>query len=212
MIDVLPHSLVEGVRELGWLGVLLGVLLETFIAPVPSALVPTGAGVLLVPSDAPVLEAVATCFFTVALTGASGATVGAFFGYGLGYLGGRSLIEKCGRFIGVPRQRIEKAERKLMERGMSGFVLFLSRAIPIFPLSPISIGAGIVRLDVKKFAVWTFLGSVPRYFVLGFAGWIAGAAYEEFARGVGFAETLVFITMLAVTVIFVYYLRKRGRR
>lgn len=208
---MLPPFLIDWVRDLGWLGVFLGVLLETFIAPIPSALVPIGVGILLISSDASFFEVAASCFFIIALAGALGATIGAFFGYGLGYLGGRYLIERYGRFIGVTWREIEKAERKLTESGISEFILFLSRAIPIFPLSPVSIGAGVIRLGVKKFAVWTFLGSVPRYFVLGIAGWIAGTTYKEFAQSIEFVETLMFITIMVVIVVFVCYLRKRRK-
>jgi len=47
-----------------------------------------------------------------------------FFGYSLGYLGGRFLIEKYGRFIGVTWREIEKAERKLTESGMRSLSYF----------------------------------------------------------------------------------------
>jgi len=106
------------------LGVFLGVLLEMFIAPIPSALVPIGAGILLISSELPFLEAVASCFSIIALAGALGATIEPFFGYSLGYLGGRFLIEKYGRFIGVTWREIEKAERKLRESGMRSLSYF----------------------------------------------------------------------------------------
>ena len=76
---MLPSFLIDWVRDLGWLGIFLGVLLETFIAPIPSALVPIGAGILLISSELPFLEAVASCFSIIALAGALGATIELFW-------------------------------------------------------------------------------------------------------------------------------------
>lgn len=200
------------VKELGWIGVFIGVLLESFIAPIPSPLVPMGAGFILIPSEASIYEAAIICFYTIVLAGALGSTIGAFFGYGIGYFGGRPLIKRFERFLGVSWSEVEKS-KKLFEKGYKDdVILFISRAIPIIPLSPVSFFAGVGRLDVKRFTFWTFIGSIPRYFVLGLVGWFVGVAYGELSQSIEIFESLVFLSIIILVVIFILYrIKRRGK-
>ena len=146
------------------------------------------------------------------LAGALGSTIGAFFGYGIGYLGGRPLIKRFERFIGVSWKEIEKSKKLFGKGYKDDIMLFLSRAIPIIPLSPISFCAGVIRLDIKRFTVWTFLGAMPRYFVLGLVGWFMGATYRELSQSIEFFESLVFLSIIISVVIFILYRIRRRRK
>lgn len=209
VIAELVTQLILWIKELGWIGVFIGVLLESFIAPVPSPLVPMGAGFILIPPEASIYEASIICFYTIVLAGALGSTIGAFFGYGIGYFGGRPLIKRFERFIGVSWNEIEKT-KKLFEKGYKDdVILFISRAIPIIPLSPVSFFAGVGRLDVKKFTLWTFVGSIPRYFVLGLVGWFMGVAYGKLSQSIEFFESVIFLSIIILIVIFILYRVRR---
>jgi len=207
----LISQLILWVKEFGWMGVFIGVLLESFIAPIPSPLVPMGAGFILIPSEVSIYEASVICFYTIVLAGAIGSTIGAFFGYGIGYFGGRPFIKRFERFIGVSWKEVEKTKKKFKKGYKDDLVLFLSRAIPIIPLSPISFSAGVIRLDVKRFTLWTLLGTMPRYFVLGLVGWFVGVTYGELSESIEFIETLVLISIIVLIAIFILYKIKRKR-
>jgi membrane protein DedA with SNARE-associated domain len=209
MIAELVAQLIFWIKQLGWVGVFVGVILESIIAPIPSPLIPMGAGFVLIPTKASLQEAMSIAFFTIALIGAFGSTLGAFLGYGIGYLGGKPVIEKFKRFLGVSWGEIERS-RKLFERGYKDeLILFVSRAIPIIPLSPVSFCAGVIRLDVKRFTLLTFLGTIPRYFVLGLLGWFAGITYEEISKSIEFFETLAIFGFVALMIFVIYKIRKK---
>lgn len=212
IITELITQMVLWIKELGWIGVFVGVLLESVIAPIPSPLVPMGAGFILIPSEASIYEAAIICFYTIVLAGVLGSTIGAFFGYGIGYLGGRPLIKRFEHFIGVSWKEIEKSKKLFGKGYKDDIMLFLSRAIPIIPLSPISFCAGVIRLDIKRFTVWTLLGTIPRYFVLGLVGWFMGATYRELSQSIEFFESLVFLSIIILVVIFILYRVRRRRK
>lgn len=212
VITELITQLISWVQELGWIGVFIGVLLESFIAPIPSPLVPMGAGFILVPSEASLFEAIIISFFTITLAGAFASTIGAFFGYGIGYLGGRPLIKRFERFIGVSWEEIEKSKKLFGKGYKDDLTLFLSRAIPVIPLSPISFCAGVVRFDAKRFTVWTLLGSMPRYFVLGLIGWFMGVAYRDLSQTIDFFESLVLLLIIIMVVVYVIYRARRRHK
>jgi len=195
-------------RELGWIGVIIGVLAETFIMPIPSPLIPLAAGFLILPQEIPLQEAVFQSLFIIGLAGAVGATLGAFFGYGIGYFGGQPIIERYGHFFGFSWNEIEKFSVKMKGKITDEAALILSRAIPIVPLSPISLFAGLIRINPIKFAICTFIGTVPRFFILGLLGWLAGEAYIKLAEIIGFYETFTLMLIIAFIIILIVYKRK----
>jgi len=75
-------------------------------------------------------------------------------------------------------------------------MIFLSRAIPVFPISLVSIFAGLLRIPIRPFTLYTFLGSILRCFFLAFFGWWIGATYEKVATRLDSVETVISILML----------------
>ncbi len=145
--------------------------------------------------------------FIIGLVGSVAATLGSLAHYALGYYGGKPLVERLGRYLGISWEEIEGfSDRIRGEREWLG--LFLSRALPIIPLSPVSIGAGIIRMDPYRFALFTFLGAFPRYFVLGVAGYLLGIAYEELVSVLDTAETAVAIIMVLGVVAYIAVKRR----
>lgn len=197
------------VRELGWVGVIIGVLAETFLMPIPSPLIPLAAGFIVLPQEISIQEAVLQSFFIIGLAGAVGATLGAFFGYGIGYFGGRPIIERYGHFFGFSWNEIEKFSIKMRGKVTDEAALIISRAIPVIPLSPISLLAGLIRLNPMKFAICTFIGTVPRFFTLGLLGWLTGETYMKLAEILGFYETLTLILIIVSIIIFSIIYKKR---
>lgn len=211
MLEGLVEWLIDYVHQLGGIGVLIGVLLESFIAPIPSPLIPVAAGFILVPSSSTFYEALLSSFFTIALSGSFGATLGAFFGYAIGSYGGRPFVEKYGKYLGVAWKDIEKIEDKIGKGHMREAALFVSRAAPIVPLSPVSFFAGFVRFNILSFSTLTFIGCLPRYFILGIIGWWAGIAYIEFIETIGFMEDIVLFLIIAVVIGYIIYYKMRNK-
>ncbi|MFX1576564.1 MAG: DedA family protein [Promethearchaeota archaeon] len=213
-IDGIIALLISWVVALGPLGVFLGVMIETFIAPLPSPLVPMAAGFILTLGLDP-LQAILVILFSVMFVGALAATVGSFFGYGIAFFGGYPIIERYGKYLGTSLEEIEYMRKNMEKSSRDEIYLFTARAIPIIPLSVVSLLYGAIRADVKKFAVFTFLGTLPRYLVLGLLGWIIGVGFVNLAEMIDLLETLILILLIIFLVVFILYriiIRRRARK
>src|SRR5688572_21992871 len=88
--------------SVGYLGVVLWVALESVIVPIPSELVLPFAGFLV--GQGTSIEPItgqAWNLVLVTLAGTFGATIGALVAYGIGYYGGRPVLERWGRFLRI---------------------------------------------------------------------------------------------------------------
>jgi len=211
MFESFGELLIGYVKQLGGLGVLLGILLETFIAPIPSPLIPIAAGFILIPTNVSLYEAIIISSTTIALFGSIGATFGAYFGYSIGRFGGRPILDRFGQYIGINWDDVNKIER-LTERYQRDVTLLLSRIIPIIPLSPISFFSGLIRFNLIKFSVFTFIGCLPRYFVLGLIGWWTGIAYYGFVETIGFMEDLTLLLLIVGVIIYLVFIKLKKNR
>ena len=130
----------------------------------------------------------------------------------ISYYGGKTLVLRFQRFLGVDWEEIGNLEKRFQGK-KEAIAIFFSRAIPVFPISLVSIFAGLLRVPLKPFTVYTFLGSIFRCFSLAFVGWWIGATYEKAATRLNSAETFVSILMLigmiGVLAYLYYKLRKR---
>jgi membrane protein DedA with SNARE-associated domain len=70
-------------------------------------------------------------------------------------------------------------------------------------------------MDAKKFAIVTFLGTLPRYLVLGLAGWVVGEAFTTIGHMVDYLENLTLALLIVFIIGFVGFrlvLRRRARK
>lgn len=167
-----------------------------------------GAGAILIPATLPAGPALWDIARFIVLPGALASTLGAFIGYGIGYWGGKPFIERLSGFLGFGWEDIAAMERRWSGRKV-GLSIFLLRALPIIPLSLISAAAGVIRLPVAGFTLWTFLGSVPRCFFLGWLGWLMKDAYLNLAGKLSSAESAVSALLALGAIGLVLWLRSR---
>ena len=194
----------------GAAAVFVGVIIESIIVPIPSPLIIMGAGALLIEPGLAWGAALPAILTKVVLPGATASTLGAYFAYGLAYWGGKPLIDRFGRFLGFGWEDILAMDRRIS--GNVGIMIFALRALPIVPLSLISATAGVLRLPIKAFSVWTFVGSVPRCLILGCLGYLTRDAYEGIAGRINAAESVVSVALVAGVFAAVFWLRLRMNR
>ena len=108
----------------GYLGVALWVAIESVIIPIPSELVLPFAGFLVGEGVAiePITGA-AWNYWLVVLAGTIGATVGALIAYGIGAWGGRPIIERWGRYLGITTSDLDRADAVLRAARPGGQLL-----------------------------------------------------------------------------------------
>ncbi len=209
MAEIL-NWIMESIRAYGPLSVFIGVIIESVIVPIPSPLIIMGAGFVLISADLNFIEALAPILLQIVLPGSIASTLGAYIGYGIGYFGGKPLIDRWKSFLGFSWRDVEGMERRFKDSGVKASIFFL-RALPIFPLSVISAAAGLLRLPVKQFSLWTFYGTIPRCLFLGYLGWGLGETYQGIAKGIDKAESLVSGFLILAILALIIWLRARVR-
>ena len=86
------------------------------------------------------------------------------------------------------------------------------RALPIVPLSLVSIVGGVIRVPFWIYMAWSCLGFVPRIYVLSIVGWQTGASALGLAKGVDRFESIVSALLVLVVIGSIIVLRQRVRR
>ena len=200
----------ESIRAYGPWSVFIGVIIESVIVPIPSPLIIMGAGFVLINADLKFFEALTPIVLQIVLPGSIASTLGAYIGYGIGYFGGKPMIDRWKRFLGFSWSDVESMERRFKDSGVKASIFFL-RALPIFPLSVISAAAGLLRLPLKQFSLWTFYGTIPRCLLLAYLGWGLGETYHGIARGIDRAESIVSAVLIILTIVAIIWLRSRVR-
>jgi membrane protein DedA with SNARE-associated domain len=133
-------------------------------------------------------------FVAVSLAGVIGNTVGSVIGWGIGYYGGRPLLEEHGRWFHLDRAKLARADR-WFDRWDDATVL-VGRVVPVVR-SFVSIPAGVLRMRLDRFAVLTFVGCIPWCFGLVAAGWALGNSWDKFHHDFRWAEYLVVVAVVA---------------
>ena len=172
------RDLVTQIYEaVGYVGVALWVAIESVIIPIPSELVLPFAG-FLVGTGAAVepLTGQPWSYWLVVLAGTLGATVGALVAYAIGAWGGRPVIQRWGRYVGITEADLDRAETFFARYGDAAS--FFGRMLPVIR-SLVSFAAGVARMPLLRFTVFSFLGSLPFTALLVFAGVQLGANWES---------------------------------
>jgi membrane protein DedA with SNARE-associated domain len=210
--ESLIESIMNLIRNTGSLGVFFGVLIESVLAPIPSPLIIMAAGFIMLPANVSILEILIPLIFTITLPGAVASTLGSYIGYGIGYYGGKPLIKRFEWLLGVSWDELDKAAKYFQKGIKDEIIIFLARAIPIIPLSVFSALAGVLRFEIKKFTLFTFLGAMLRVFILGIIGWLMGSAYELAAQSIDSLEIIGYCLIAAMVAFGIYYIFKNRKK
>lgn len=211
MVSEITQWIMELMRGHGQLAVFIGVMIEQIIVPIPSPLIILGAGAILISPHLSISNALLQILWIIILPGSLGETLGSYIGYTISYYGGKALVVRFQRFLDVDWDGIANLQRRFHGR-KEVLSLFLFRAIPVFPISLVSVFAGLVRIPFRLFTLSTFLGAIFRCLFLGFAGWWIGATYERIATRLDSAETIISILMLIGMIAILGYLYHKFRR
>ncbi|MGB7902382.1 MAG: DedA family protein, partial [Halobacteriota archaeon] len=107
----------------------------------------------------------------VALVGTAGCLAGSLVAYSVGAYGGLPFLERYGKYLLIRRSELDRAHAWFGRYGET--TVFISRLLPIVRTF-ISLPAGVARMDVKKFSLYTVLGSLPWCFGLAYVGVLLG--------------------------------------
>ncbi|HEY8054539.1 MAG TPA: DedA family protein [Terriglobales bacterium] len=200
MLAWLSHLIVAFISHTGYAGVLVLMAIESACIPLPSEIILPFSGFL-----------VSTGRFQlwwVAIAGALGCNLGSMVAYAVGYYGGRPLAARYGRWVLIAPGDIERAEDWFRRRG--DLAVFLSRMLPVVR-TYIALPAGVARMPLLRFHVYTFLGSLPWCLLLAYIGARLGANWETLGP-VFHRFDLVWAPLLLALVVFgIWHHAKRMR-
>lgn len=146
-------------------------------------------------------------YLAVALAGTLGYTLGAVMGWAIGVYGGRPLVERHGRWLHLDAEKLDRAEAWFGRYGDAAALL--GRVTPVVR-SFVAIPAGIFRMQLGQYTVFTLIGSAIWCFVLAGIGWAAGKSWETFHNDFRFVDYVV-VALVVFAIGYVVY-RARSRR
>lgn len=175
----------------GYWGVALLMLLETVFPPVPSEVIMTVAGVSASRGHM-------TLEGTI-LAGTAGAMLGNWFWYWLAIKFGEArlhvFIDRFSRWLTLDWDEIERGERLFEKHG--SIIVLVARMIPTLR-SLISIPAGIFRMSLRRFLVFSTVGTLGWSAALAGAGYFLGSQFQDVEKWLGPLSTGV-IALIVLT-------------
>ena len=189
--------IVQTVGDLGYVGIFVMMFLESSFFPFPSEVAMVPAGYLASKGE--------MNLFLAWLAGAGGSLAGALFNYALGHKLGRPFLQKYGRYFFLSEESLEKVEHFFQKYG--ALSTFWGRLVPGVR-QYISLPAGIGRMRLLSFSIYTFLGAGIWCAILLALGFVIG---ENEALIKQYTSYILAGIMVAIAGVFYYYYRKNGR-
>jgi membrane protein DedA with SNARE-associated domain len=196
------------VTQHGYLAIFVLMVLESACIPIPSEVTMVLGGALTTTAfAASVGVSPPLNFVAVALAGTLGNLVGSWIAYGVGYAGGRPLIDRWGRYILLRQNEVDRAHVWFERNGEAA--VFFARLLPVVRTF-ISLPAGVARMPFWRFTLFTVLGCLPWTFALTWGGSLLGANWHELVKW--FKPISIVIAVALVAGIAVWVVRRLRSR
>ncbi len=191
--------LVQTIGSLGYIGIFALMFLESSFFPFPSEVVMIPAGYLAYKGE--------MNLFLAIFSGILGSVAGAVFNYLLAFKLGRAFLIKYGKYLFIKEETLEKLEDFFQEHGHIS--TFNGRLIPGIR-QYISLPAGIAKMNMTKFVLYTALGAGIWVVVLALLGYFLGQNEELIHK---YLKEITAITLFLIGVItFIYYKRYKNKQ
>ena len=198
MLEHLASQLVEWIFHLGYPGIFLLMAIESSFIPFPSEVVLIPAGYLAYEGE--------MNLFLILLFAVAGSLVGAFVNYFIALYLGRRFILRFGKYFFISEETLAKLDAFFENHGHIS--TFTGRLIPgIRQL--ISIPAGIARMNLFEFTLYTALGAGIWSLVLILLGYFIGKEQDLLQR---YLKEITLITLLMVSLLLMWYYRVQKRK
>jgi len=199
MLHELAQQLVDLIFDWGYLGIFIMMAIESSFIPFPSEIVLVPAGYLASQGEMSVTY--------IMISAICGSIVGALVNYYLAFTLGRKFLLRYGKYFFISHEALEKMEHYFKKHGHIS--TFTGRLIPgIRQL--ISIPAGLAKMNLLEFTVFTTLGAGIWALILTLLGYFIGENQELIKEYLKEITTLVLVLLVIVGAIYYRYQKKRN--
>ena len=191
--ELLVQYIVVFIANTGYASVVILMMLESMVAPVPSEAVMPFAGFLVVTGQ--------FTFAGVVFFSTLGSIFGSLISYYIGYYGGRPLVDRFGKYLLLDHHHLEVTEKYFIKKGE--ITIFISRFIPIIR-HLISIPAGMGKMNVIKFSIYTIIGAALWNSFLTYVGMKLKDNWKEVMKYSSVIDKVVLVIIVLVCVYGAY--------
>jgi membrane protein DedA with SNARE-associated domain len=203
--ESLVNSIAHFVRDAGLPGIFALMAISSACIPIPSEVVMLFAGFAV----ADPTQSAAHHHMTmtgVVLAGLLGTMVGSWFAYGVGRGGRLELLERHGAKLHMGPAQIQRADRFFQRYGE--LTVLFGRMIPLVRAF-VSLPAGVSRMPLGRFTLFSLIGTIPWVLALAFAGHALGSDWTSVRKGFEYLDYA--IVLLIVAGIAYAIVRRRSR-
>jgi membrane protein DedA with SNARE-associated domain len=189
------------IQSLGYVGIFILMVMESMVLPVPSEAVMPFAGFLV--ADASLSAA------WVVLAATLGSIAGSMASYAIGLYGGRPFLNRFGKYLLLNKEDLEWTDRFFRRNGSP--TILISRFIPIVR-HLISIPAGLARMRLAPFAVFTVAGAGLWNAFLTWCGYVLRRNWERIMTYSHYIDIAVIVIGCVLVALFIWkHLARRGQ-
>lgn len=180
--------------QLGYGGLTIGLVLDSFGIPIPSeVLLMVGGALAAVGRFNP---------WAVFVLGVAGQVAGGLISYGIGRYGGYPLLERYGKYVLISDRDLRRAHEAFEQYGT--WMSMLGRCVPVIR-GVIGYPAGVARMNVGKFVIFTALGSAVWTGIFVYLGYVLGNHLEVVNQWV---QPLSLLAMVGIVGLVAWHLRE----
>src|SRR6266581_3710097 len=159
LLAALSVFIIYVISSSGYSGIVLLMAIESACIPLPSEIIMPFSGYLAFTGE--------MTLWAVALAGAVGCVLGSLVAYWVGAYGGRPLVERYGRYVLISHHDLNLADRWFQKHGE--ITIFIGRLLPVVRTC-IAFPAGVARMNLWRFNLYTFVGALIWCYALGWIG------------------------------------------
>jgi membrane protein DedA with SNARE-associated domain len=205
--DTVVNEIAHLVREGGLPGIFVLMALSSACIPIPSEVVMLFAGFAVADPGQSASQHHLT-LVGVILVGLLGTMVGSWVAYAVGRGGRLELLERHGAKLHMGPAQIQRADRWFKRYGDPA-VLF-GRVIPLIRAF-VSLPAGVAKMPLGRFTVFSLIGAIPWVVALTLAGYAAGGNWTSVRKGFEYV-TYAILVLIVLGALYALVQRRRGRR